>query len=218
MSGYSTDDGIKDHKGKAFVLIILSHGDAGDIIYNADGTPIKVHQLQEHFHSNSCRPLAGVPKVFLIDACRGVKKEWYSSLTRKVDGDKESSETHITDSSDFITVFASTPGNISYVYKEGGEKKGSCFTQTLVEVIEEADENIEFNDIIREVRFRVQQAVEQDTTIPRRIEKEMTDQIPIEQAQAVQKKKAQTVQANSTLMRQYYIKKFVFLDLILKSF
>ena len=212
MSGYGTDDGIKDHKGKAFVFIILSHGNEGDIVYAADGKSFKVHELQKYFHTTSCESLAGVPKVFLIDACRGEKEERHPFLI-KAGANQESSETrtYITDSSDFITVFASTHGNQSYVYKKGGEKKGSCFTQTLVEVIEEADEDIEFNEIIREVRFRVQQAVKQDTTIPRRSEETEAGQIPKKQTQAEQTEKVQTVQSNSTLMRPYYIKRLVFL-------
>ena len=210
VSGYSTETGIKDYKRKAFILIILSHGAAGDVIYGTDGEVVKLHTLQKYFCTKRCRSLAGVPKVFLIDACRGHKEEeGYSFLTKKGD-DKKSSKTrtYVTDSSDFITVFASTPGNVTYVYKKDGEKKGSCFTQTLVEVIEEADENTEFNEIIREVRFRVQKklAAEQATTIRRCGESE--DQKPNEQATTV---KTQTVQANSTLIKPYYIKRCVFL-------
>ena len=201
VSRYSNSKDIEDYKGKAFVLIILSHGGAGDVVYGTDGEEVELHKLQECFYSTRCPSLAGVPKVFLIDACRGKKEEEGHSFLTKAGDDKKSSETrtYITDSSDFITVFASTRGNVAYYLD------GRFFTQTLVEVIEEADENTEFNEIIREVGFRVQQDLEQATKT------KAGQLIPKEQAQAVQTVKTQTVQANSTLMRPYYIKRFVFL-------
>ena len=184
------------HNG-VFILIILSHGGAGDIVHGKDNS-LEVHRLQEMFYTTRChRSLAGIPKVFLIDACRGdTDEKGYSSRKPKKDSGMKSSETrtYITDSSDFITVFASTAGHAAYMHEDGG----SCFTRTLVEVINEAieaDEDTEFNEIIREVRFRIQQ---QDTP-------ELDDGKPIQ---------TQTVQANSTLMRPYYIIKFVFFDSI----
>ena len=187
--------GTAIHNG-VFILIILSHGGEGDVVYGTDGA-LEVHTLQEMFYATRCPSLAGVPKVFLIDACRGdTEEQGFSYHKKKKFHEKKSSEIHtyITDSSDFITVFASTCGNVAYVDEDGR----SCFTRTLVKVIEEAieaDENTELNEIIREVRFRIQ---EQDTT-------ELDDE------EAIQ---TQTVQANSTLMRPYYIIRFVFFDSI----
>ena len=64
----------KNHKG-VFILIILSHGKEGDVVYGTDIGEVKVHELQEYFHTTSCHSLAGIPKVFLIDACRGGKSD-----------------------------------------------------------------------------------------------------------------------------------------------
>ena len=186
-----------DHKG-AFVLIILSHGGEGDVVYGTDTGEVKVHELQEYFHTTSCPSLAGVPKVFLIDACRGNRHEKVH-MHRVAKGPPTTSYHSvigITDTADFMTVYASTCGNIAYMYPNDSEESGSYFTQTLVEVIEEADENKEFNEIITEVRSRIQEKCMQ---------------------QAIQEGKAeeaegQTVQASSTLLRLYYIKRFVFFD------
>ena len=158
------------HFGRALFVIILSHGGEGDVVFGTDGGEVKLHRLQEYFSAANCPSLAGVPKVFLIDAGRdnGAKAQPYSM---------ESCDSIITNLSDFITVFASTSGSAAYMYN-GSQKKGSYFTQTLVEVIKEADENKEFNEILREVRHRIIQAV------------------------------AQTVEATSTLTKPYYIKSF----------
>ena len=65
----------KNHKEAAFILIILSHGGEGDVVYGTDGGEVEVEQLKQMFHTTKCPSLIGVPKVFLIDACRGGKKE-----------------------------------------------------------------------------------------------------------------------------------------------
>ena len=190
----------KDHEG-VFILIILSHGKEGDIVYGTDEGEVKVHKLQEMFFTEKCNSLAGVPKVFLIDACRGGKDEKrYHTPEQKSDNgtSQPGGMLSITNSSDFLTVYASTRGNAAYTYTcEHSGKSGSYFTQTLAKVIKEAKENTDFTEIIREVRYRVQQEII-------RREKE-----PIQGQQAVQ---AQTVQAHSTLMKPYYIIRFVFFN------
>ena len=95
-----------------------------------------------------------------------------------------------------MTVYASTPGNVAYMHTNDSEKSGSYFTQTLVEVMKEADENKEFNEIITEVRSRIQEKCKQQA---------------IQEGKA-EEAKGQTVQASSTLLRLYYIKRFVFFD------
>ena len=195
-----------DHKG-VFILIILSHGKEGDIVYGTDEGEVKVHKLQEMFYTEKCNSLAGVPKVFLIDACRGDKDEkGYDSSKQKADNGTSHSSgmLSITDSSDFLTVYASTRGNAAYTYTcEKSGKSGSYFTQTLAKVIREAKENTDFTEIIREVRYRVQQEI-------------LHQEKQLQQGQqAVQ---AQTVQAHSTLMKPYYIIRFVFFDSINNHF
>ena len=187
-----------DHKGRAFILILLSHGGEGDVVYGTDIGEVKVRELQEYFHATRCHPsLAGVPKVFLIDACRGGNHE--EVYMHGVKGPPTyHSVIGITDSADFMTVYASTPGHVAYMYPYDSGKSGSYFTQTLVEVIEEADENKEFNEIITEVRSRIQ-------------EKCMEKAIQEGKAEEAE---GQTVQASSTLLRKYYITRFVSFDSI----
>ena len=176
---------LMDHNGRAFILILLSHGGEGDVVYGTDEGEVEVERLKQMFHTTKCPSLAGVPKVFLIDACRGGKEEkvhQYCDKKSPINGSCRS-VTNRTDSSDFIIVYASTRGNVAYMLPRRKNMRGSRFTQTLIEVIIEANENTEFNEIKREVTSRIQRAGG-----------------------------AQTVQSESTLTKPYYIKRFVLFD------
>ena len=150
-----------DHRGRAFILIILSHGGKGDVVYGTDTGEAKLHKLQELFSPANCPSLKNAPKVFLIDACRGTESE-KGDLNNQGKNVGTTEGYHVmTNSLNFATVFASTRGNAAFMFQKNSGKSGSYFTQTLVEVIKEADENKEFNEIITEVRFRIlQKAVE----------------------------------------------------------
>ena len=203
----------KPHKG-VFILIILSHGGEGDVVYGTDTGEVKVHELQEYFHTTRChRSLFGVPKVFLIDACRGGNHEKVHmhghTQVRGLPTTSHRNVMGITDSADFMTVFASTRGNVAFMLNDGN-KKGSNFTQTLVEVIKEADEDKEFNEIITEVRYRIQGKYSIQPTI--NTEEEADEAEAEKEEENIKEAEGQTVQASSTLLRLYYIKRFVFFD------
>ena len=57
----------------AFFIIILSHGDPGDVIYTSDSQSIKISEISDHFTASNCPTLANKPKVFIVQACRGQK-------------------------------------------------------------------------------------------------------------------------------------------------
>ena len=173
VEGYSR----KDHKKRAFILIILSHGGAGDVVYGTDGGAVEVEQLKQMFHTTKCLSLAGVPKVFLIDACRGgnhEKVQQYCDTKSLINGSCHNAKNK-TDSSDFTTVYASTRGNVAWL-----NEQGSYFTQTFVKVVIEADVKKELSDITRETSNRIQKL-----------------------------KVGQTVEAQTTFHKEYYIKRFV---------
>ena len=63
-----------DHSAyDAFFIIILSHGDPGDVIYTSDSQSIKISEISDHFTASNCPTLANKPKVFIVQACRGQK-------------------------------------------------------------------------------------------------------------------------------------------------
>ena len=60
-----------DHTNADCILIaVLTHGEKDGILY-ANDYPYASKHLWEHFDDVSCRSLAGKPKIFVIQACRG---------------------------------------------------------------------------------------------------------------------------------------------------
>ncbi|VDN98815.1 unnamed protein product [Rodentolepis nana] len=64
--GRKTDHSAYD----AFVAVIMTHGGLGEL-YGVNGDAFPVHQLTLDFTAEKCPSLAGKPKLFFIQACRG---------------------------------------------------------------------------------------------------------------------------------------------------
>ena len=172
----------KNHNKKVFFLIILSHGclvDNKEAVIGTDGKKVEVHSLKSFFFATKCPSLQNVPKIFMIDACRGGKTENSSS---KSIGDSfktpisTAKSIGVADTADFAIIFASTCGNAAFFTPN----KGSYFTQTFVKVTTAATRKTLFTKIIQEVRRRVRTL-----------------------------SKTQTVELVDTLTRDYYIKRLI---------
>lgn len=162
-----------EHTG-VFFLAVLSHGclvDNMPAVCGTDGVNIEVHsQLESLFFATVCPSLAHIPKIFLIDACRGSQRESSYSIHKHqtipklhkggIDNEDSSAghnDTYgdVTDSADFVLVFASTHGNVALMHRHD---KGSYLTQAFANVITEATPDRSFLEITREVEARVQES------------------------------------------------------------
>ena len=171
-----------NHEQKVFFLIILSHGtlvENKEAVIGTDGKEVEVRFLQSFFFATKCPSLQNVPKIFMIDACRGGKTENSSS---KSIGDSfktpisTAKSIGVADTADFAIIFASTYGNAAFVTPN----KGSYFTQTFVKVTTTVSPETPFTKIIQEVRGRVKTL-----------------------------SKTQTVELMETLTGDYYIKRLI---------
>ena len=166
------------HTG-AFFLIILSHGTiakGNEVIMGTDSKPVTMNDIESSFHATKCPTLRKMPKIFLIDACRGNQQERAysepqshdtSSLLPKSAGQNpRNRRVARLDTSNFLLVYASTHGHVAYT-----TERGSRLTQTFIEVTNEAADDKTITEIIREVKARVeehgQQTVESVDRLPR---------------------------------------------------
>ena len=59
------------------VVCILSHGGDG-FIYGSDGKTVSINDLLQCLNNTNCAPMAGKPKVVVLQSCQGCK---YCSIT-----------------------------------------------------------------------------------------------------------------------------------------
>ncbi|XP_046718652.1 caspase-8-like [Silurus meridionalis] len=77
----------KQHEGDCFVCCILSHGTT-DGVYGTDEEIVSGSDIYEVFNGTFCPSLINKPKVFFIQACRGIQHQ----LLVKVQADGHSTE------------------------------------------------------------------------------------------------------------------------------
>ena len=169
----------QQHTG-AFFLIILSHGgmvEDRELIMGTDCKPVTMNEIESCFHATHCPTLREIPKIFLIDACRGDQQERAYSVPQSHDTSRlvprsagqnpRNRRSSLLDTSDFLLVYASTHGHVAYIDTESGSR----LIQTFIEVTNEAADDKTITRIIQEVKVRVQdhgqQTVESVDRLPR---------------------------------------------------
>ncbi|NXE60987.1 CASP3 protein, partial [Calcarius ornatus] len=137
----------EDHsKRSSFVCVLLSHGDEG-LIYGTDG-PLELKALTSLFRGDRCRSLAGKPKLFFIQACRGTE------LDAGIETDSGSEETmcqKIPVEADFLYAYSTAPGYYSW----RNALQGSWFIQSLCEMLRKHAGKLELMQILTRVNRKV---------------------------------------------------------------
>lgn len=137
----------EDHsKRSSFVCVLLSHGEEG-LIYGTDG-PLELKVLTSLFRGDKCRSLAGKPKLFFIQACRGTELD---SGIEADSGPDEMTCQKIPVEADFLYAYSTAPGY--YSWRNAAE--GSWFIQSLCRVLRENARKLELMQILTRVNHRV---------------------------------------------------------------
>lgn len=129
----------KDHSDyDAFVMIVMSHGGDGDTILGVQCKhAITVKDLMAEFKINRCPSLAGKPKIFIVQACRGSldEREAPFSDSNGYQADAMACDSTLAQSvtppeADFLLAFATTPGYVSF----RSETSGSAYIKVSIKV------------------------------------------------------------------------------------
>ncbi|CAK9300328.1 unnamed protein product [Gordionus sp. m RMFG-2023] len=132
-----------------FVFIIMSHGEEG-YLWGTDDT-FKLEQLTSCFRGDVCKTLAGKPKLFFVQACRG---------TRLDDGVEATDGYDVTDSkvikkipveSDFLIAYSVVPGYFSW----RNCSEGSWFIQSLCKALDKYSHKLDLLRILTRVNRMV---------------------------------------------------------------
>ncbi|XP_043792908.1 caspase-1-like [Apis laboriosa] len=110
-------------------FFVLTHGKIGDNISAYDMT-YPVQMIWQPFNSDSCISLAGKPKLFFIQACRGVSSD--SGIQgRSCDIDSDEMTYILPTTADFLYAYSTMEG--CYSFRDTNQ--GSWYIQTLCKVI-----------------------------------------------------------------------------------
>ncbi|XP_067659010.1 caspase-8-like [Haliotis asinina] len=75
----------RDHEtSDCVVVFITAHGD-DDVVYTVDDDCFRIDELANYFKPENCPSLAGKPKLFFIEACRGEDRQHALKLVDTVD-------------------------------------------------------------------------------------------------------------------------------------
>ena len=149
-------------KCDCFILAILTHGEKGGMLHGTDDVLINITEIANLYTGQNCPSLAGKPKLFFIQACRGgefdkpvkvVEQTDSPNLARKTLGEDKTVgvETLLPDQSDFLLSFSTVEGYVSW----RNSSFGSWYVKALVEVFNEESHKEHLLDMLTEVNRRV---------------------------------------------------------------
>ncbi|XP_069680334.1 caspase-1-like isoform X2 [Periplaneta americana] len=129
----------EDHSDADCLMVtVLTHGMPPNFLLSRD-VPYHVDMLWSYFTADNCPTLAGKPKLFIIQACRGQKldpgvtlKERRGSRT-ETDSSSTSAPYKIPTHADFLIAYSSVEGYFSWRNPENGTWFIQCLCQELQE-------------------------------------------------------------------------------------
>lgn len=142
----STDHSTCD----AVVVIVLSHGMGSSYILSHD-YPYPVDMLWTPFTPDRCPSLAGKPKLFFIQACRGEKLDGGVRLINQTQTDNASNTYKIPTMADFLIAYSTAEG----FYSWRNPQTGTWFIQSLCEVLNEEGTKLDLSALLLKVSRKV---------------------------------------------------------------
>ncbi|KAK3507634.1 hypothetical protein QTP70_031681 [Hemibagrus guttatus] len=145
-----------DHSNCAsFVCVLLSHGDEG-VFFGTDGA-LELKALTSLFRGDRCRSLAGKPKLFFIQACRG------TDLDPGIEVDSGTDDSmKIPVEADFLYAYSTAPGYYSW----RNTMTGSWFMQSLCEMLSRYGRELELIHVLTRVNHKVALDFESASNMP----------------------------------------------------
>lgn len=136
----------EDHaEADTLLVAVMSHGSEGTVYAKDMAYPVE--RLWNRFTVKKCPSLAGKPKIFLVQACRGNK----INEGARVQYDGESKNYKLPNFSDVVVAYSTIPGFLSW----RDTRKGSWFMQGVCEALDEYKYSEDILSILTEVCRKV---------------------------------------------------------------
>ena len=107
---------------KRLVFVFAGHGAENDYLRTQEGEELSLHELIAMWLPDKCPHLAHIPKLYFIDACRGIKTDTGCTVSRGSSrgGKPMSSQIRFPSNGNYLVASATTPGHKSYETEGGG--------------------------------------------------------------------------------------------------
>ncbi|XP_067312802.1 caspase-3b [Pseudorasbora parva] len=161
MADLLTKVSREDHSQSAmFVCVLLSHGEEG-LIYGTDDC-IELKELFENFRGDRCASLVGKPKLFFIQACRGIELDSGVETDNGIESDGDSDMKKIPVEADFLYAYSAAPGYYSW----RNVSNGSWFISSLCEMLSTYGNQLEIMQVMTRVNRKVALDFESSSNLP----------------------------------------------------
>ncbi|XP_058522906.1 caspase-6-like [Ochotona princeps] len=145
-----------------FMCVFLSHGKDNDIY--ASDAKIEIQTLTALFKGDKCPTLVGKPKIFIIQACRGVEYDEPVLPLDAVDSETGGQDSNMmeVDAASVYTLPAGADFLMCYSVAEGyfsfrDPNNGSWYIQDLCEMLGKYGSSLEFTELLTLVNRKVSQ-------------------------------------------------------------
>jgi len=152
-----------------FVMCVLSHGEDG-YLYTRD-TVYSHNEIWNLFSARKCPTLAGKPKLFFFQACRGSKLDPGVKMN-VTQVDSSGPSYRLPSFADFLMAYSTAEGY--YSWRNTG--KGSWFIQALVTELKENGFNYDLMTLLTFVNRRV--AIDFESNVPNDMKMHHQKQMP----------------------------------------
>ena len=135
-----------NEESDCILVAVLTHGEDG-LLYASKGKSYPEENLWLPFLADKCRGLAGKPKIFLIQACRGGEQDpgvEMDSPTEEVAKKDKKPTVKVPTHADTLVARATVPGYVSW----RNRGTGSYFIQALCDVLRDEAENEDPDDLV----------------------------------------------------------------------
>ncbi|XP_045188502.2 caspase-7-like [Mercenaria mercenaria] len=150
MSAFVNSANEDHNDADCFAGVFLSHGGSNEI-HGTDGI-LKLNTIFELFQASRCTSLAGKPKLFFVQSCRG--EEFDDGINVNVADaqgmnalPEEEVEVTIPDDADFLISYSTVNGYYSW----RNARQGSWYIQALVRVLDECGTLLEIRKLLTRV-------------------------------------------------------------------
>ncbi|XP_038240805.1 caspase-7-like [Dermochelys coriacea] len=142
----------REEHGDCFVSILSSHGEEG-AIYEYRGELVKLTRIFQMLSPQRCSVLAGKPKIFFIQACRGNMTDlgvWVETDSAQPPADITYFSHYLSIPDNTAVMFACSPGYGAFL-----NPLGSMFLQTLLEFLEGEERHLELAQLMTRINWKV---------------------------------------------------------------